>query len=233
MRSSLLFSMFILAIIGAVLPGSIVHAETGTIIPLTWKDSGYELVPGYMQVVSLHAEAERNVLEYGFAPAALKIGNIVEVGYDATPPGYGGIGSMKIYFYVKINGEKVLWQEIDSLHYAEGKKAYETVVTLKLDCDGNIHITTEYGAWSAKTAPGEPIDLYEQVGIVDGKLMHLESKITYGEHTKIADCGDTSGDGDLPNPGDEITDEHPMHDVPWKWLGLAIVVLLIIILIKF
>ena len=200
MKLKLVFPLLMLGLllVSYVLP---VYADSGAVIPLGFDDSGYEAVPGYRIPVMLHAEAERNPVQYGFASSAIRVAG-VEVGFDADPPGYGGLGSMKVYFYAKKGSEYVFKELIDSIGYAGGKKGYDEIVTIVLDCDGSLRIQTNYGAVTVKVDPGVSLDIYEQYGRVDSVTLHLASSVKYGEAEKIAECSNSGDNGDLPSPGD-------------------------------
>ncbi len=213
--------------------------SSAALVPLVFHDSGYEVVPGYRIPVMLHAEGERNPVEYGFAAAAVKAGPI-EVGYDSDPPGWGGLGGMPIYFYVKINGQEVLRQQIDSIPPLGGKKAYETTVYFELDCNGNLKVSTDYGSYSVQVEQCKTYDIFEQAGSVDGTIMYLVSKVTYGESEQTAECG-CNNNGDLPEPGSGFSGdpkEQTWNDlvdwlkdlgtkIAWAMLGLIAVVLIL------
>lgn len=193
--------LFLLAILVLPLASSLVARAEAGVIPLNFVDSSYDAIPGYRIPVFIHAEAERNLVQYGFAGAAVKVGNL-EVGYTADPPGWGGLGSMSIYFYAKKDNNYIFKKKIDTIGYNGGKHGYDTSIIIFVDCNGKITINTDYGEVTS-TIPNDgctPIDIYEQTGRVDAATIHLASNVRYGSPTKIEDCG--CNNGNLPHNGD-------------------------------
>jgi len=245
MRSSLLFSMFIiLAIIGAVLPGSIAHAETGAIIPLEYYQAG-NVKPGYEVTVSLHAVGMTAMpvpVSHAFGDSGLEF-----QGHKFGIVGDDGGGATTHVYYL-IDGVR---HEIDTFHY--GKHEYDATVKITAYCPGEqapgspgkpsnnnlfwVHVLFQgdhgtYEKWILVQLGGNsntavPLNLYYE------RTPGLQSWASITETKHFADCGNIIGNP--PHPGDDTRHDNDDNgfNLPWKWLGLAIVVLLIIILIKF
>ena len=239
MRSSLLFSMFIiLAMIGAVLPGTIVHAQDG-IVPLSYKDSRSQLIPGYRVDVEMRAEGAKWISGYSFAGAAIRFGG-VEIGFTADPPGWGGLGAMKVYAYAMQNGQLVWKHQVDEIRF-NALKEYDGAIELYMDCQGNVHVTFSWsggdsGAWQHTfTGLNPPLEIWFQAGSAGGTLSpKVTSSVTVGNSVQVEHC--YSGPGQPPSPGqgyDPGKHEGASLDLPWKWLALGVIALLIILLIKF
>lgn len=216
------------------------------IAPLVYRDTGYELPPGYKVTVQIHAEAGRNPLFWAFAGVTVKIGQL-EVGYDADPPGWAGLGTMNVYFYVKKNGEYLLHQEVDSLGFNAGTRAYEATLTFTLDCNGNLQVSTPYGVFTSSEQAGQPLDIFDQTGSSSGGTIQVSSMVTYGESEQIANCGNNGSGVDLPQPGNStgsatVGGHNPQDDfmqklfnkllqmadvIKWGLAGLFIVVAIV------
>ena len=185
----------ILALILALSLSSVPRAgASGIYEPLVFQDSGYDLVPGYTVPATLHAEGERNLAQYGFAAAALKVGD-VEVGFTADPPGWGGLGGMNVYFYVLHGDRYVLKEKIDSIGYNGGKRGYDQAVTLAFACNGTLEVRTGYGVFEFDMEPVSHT-IFVQYGRVDSVTIHLKSSVSFGDPTQTGNCGAT---GDPPS----------------------------------
>lgn len=202
MRSQTIIILFLVTLVGLPVFASVIaNAETGVITQLNFVDSTYDAVPGYRIPVTLHAEGERNVIQYGFAAAAIKVADL-EVGFTADPPSWGGLGGMDVYFYVKKGTSYVIKEKIDSIGYNGGKHGYDAVITITVDCNGKITIHTDYGDVTSQISNYQsctPIDIYQQTGRVDSTTIHLASNVRYGDPTQLTDCGCNTGN--LPQPG--------------------------------
>ena len=172
---------------------------------LKYVNSGEEMAPGYKVEVEMYAEAAKWLQGYSFSPAALKIGDI-EVGFEADPPGWGGFGSIKVYWFVKDGGsyvDKVLVGEVG----VNEKKQFDASIVVEWPCgSGSLKIsaTTPVGGKSYTLNPGTPpVDLLEYETSQGGLLSpDTQSDVTIGEVVKIGDCNADYGDFDPPSPDD-------------------------------
>ncbi len=195
-----LFPLLILAL--AVLASSLAYTvQAEPVVPLEYQNSQKEMGPGYKLEIQMYAQAAKWITGYSFSPAAIKIGD-VELGFEAEPPGWGGLGTIKVYWFVKDDGKYVDRVKVGEVGF-NTKQQYDAAVTLRWECNTetmSIYAETPVGAKTYTVTPGQPpVDVWYYSEKQDPTLgPATESSVMIGDVEKIGNCGSY----DVPNPGE-------------------------------
>jgi hypothetical protein len=168
-----------------------------TVVPLDWRDTGYDLVPGYTYTVSLHDEYIRVPGGGHIAQSAIQAGPLeVKTVYEAP------VGHIKEKLVVYINGEEEWESAWDERGYGSG--SFDWAVQVACDCNGVCVVTYE-GENVASFSITGPVDIikYEEHDTSILGDLHSRARVTTSSGSGCQTTGNPSG---TPPPG-------PSHDM--------------------
>ena len=119
----------------------ILAAATPVAADSSWKDTGWDLIPGYTIALSFHTEYVGLLAGFAAAQPAAKIGSIVvKVEWDV--PWYYPASAAKAHLVIYDSGEKeesTEWKEA----VKSGSGSIDWLVRIQCDCNGFCHLEVD------------------------------------------------------------------------------------------
>ena len=163
---TLVIPLLIILLAGAAAP---VYALT--VQPLSWRDTGYDLTPGYRHTITLSASYTR-------LPGYLSGGEPkVEAGpLTATLTPVEDFIGFHYQFKIVIDGETV-YSHSQSVHWGSGEVSF--VFQVDVDCDGNAVVYVDGEQVGSFVIPDNHADILKDTG--DGGSVHITA-------TRLSSC---------------------------------------------